>query len=138
MGIPPSHSEPRDEIGSLSESIFPSPIIQKSGEMSIFKIIGKHSGRPRKHCIPISIDRVAAWNVEGLLGDNMVKLVEFHSYMLKNGISILCIQETHLFETTYFEEDGFLVFLSLEQVNLLGVLGLELVLLLLLGRLLPL
>ena len=91
MGVPPSHSEPHAEIGNSSESIFPSTIIQKTGEVSIFKNKGKHFGRPRKHCTPTAIDRVATWNVEGLLGDSMVKLVELRSYMLKNGISILCI-----------------------------------------------
>ena len=58
------------------------------------------------------INRVVTWSVKGLFGDNVVKLVRLRSYMLQHGINTLCIQETHLFEATYFEEQGFLVCLS--------------------------
>ena len=66
----------------------------------------------RSACMPLSIERVASWNVEGLRGPSEIKLTELCMIMKREGISILCMQETHLSESTYFEVDGFLVFNS--------------------------
>ena len=48
---------------------------------------------------------VAAWNVEGLTD---IQLHEVKNFMLRNNISITCIQETRVSHTPYYiAEDGF-------------------------------
>ena len=68
-------------------------------------------GRPRKYCIPICLEKIASWNVEGLRGEASTKLFELRHFMNTNGISILCLQETHLHGVHYYTEDGFTLFL---------------------------
>ena len=76
-------------------------------DMSIFKNNGSNFGRPKKYCMPVSINRVATWNIEGMRGNSRIKLVELCLFMKVHGISILCLQETQLFGNEYFMEDGF-------------------------------
>ena len=73
--------------------------------------VGK-MGRPRKICAPVQLERIGTWNVEGLLGASRTKLFELYLIMKQQGISVLCIQETHLLDAEYFEEEGFSEFLS--------------------------
>ena len=73
---------------------------------------GAKMGRLRRLCKLVQLERIGTWNVEGLLGPSRIKLAELHLVMMAEGISILCIQETHLQEAEHFEEDGFSVFLS--------------------------
>ena len=105
MEVSPSHPEPHAEIGSFHESIFPS-------NGNLFEVQGQSMGRPRKYCIPICLERIASWNVEGLRGEASTKLFELRQFMNTNGISILCLQETHLHGVHYYMEDGFTLFLS--------------------------
>ena len=69
-------------------------------------------GRSRSLCRPLQLQRIAIWNVEGLLGPSISKLAELRLIMKEQGISILCLQETHVLDVEYFEEEGFTVFLS--------------------------
>ena len=50
--------------------------------------------------------------MEGLLGPSVSKFAELRLIMKEQGISILCLQETHLLDAEYFEEEGFSIFLS--------------------------
>ena len=52
---------------------------------------------------------IAWWNVQGLSG---IKLWEFFGFVKRRRISILCMQKTHICNTPYYTEDGFLVILS--------------------------
>ena len=52
---------------------------------------------------------IASWNVQGL---SDIKLWEIIGIMKRRHISILCMQETHIRNTPYYTEDGFLVILS--------------------------
>ena len=62
--------------------------------------------------MPVQLERIGTWNVEGLLGASRTKLFELYLIMKQHGISVLCIQETHLLDAEYFKEEGFSVFLS--------------------------
>ena len=126
MGVSPSHSEPRAEMGSLDEAFFRSamiqipflsttPLVQVSTVPSgcfAFKNDGGKYGRPRTTCKPVQLDRIATWNIEGMAGTSQVKFAELRVFMKENGISILCIQETHVIHTDHYIEDGFSIFLS--------------------------
>ena len=90
----------------------PSILENRVTDPSIFKNDGSNFGRPKKLCMPVCIDRIATWNIEGMRGDSKIKLVELCLFMKVHGISILCLQETQLFGNEHFMEDGFLVFLS--------------------------
>ena len=48
-------------------------------------------GRPRKMCVPVQLERIGTWNVEGLLGASRTKLFELYLIMKEQGISILLI-----------------------------------------------
>ena len=53
---------------------------------------------------------VASWNVEGLTD---IKLWELTAMMKRRGISVVCIQETHIIQSPYYTTvDNFLVILS--------------------------
>ena len=58
------------------------------------------------------MNRIGTWNVEGMRGPSEVKFAELRISMRKHGISVLCIQETHLVGAEHFVEDGFMTFLS--------------------------
>ena len=67
------------------------------------------------HVAPVRIGRrghliVSSWNVEGLTD---IKIEEITTYMLRNSIDVLCIQETRKpYADTYRSEKGFLLLLS--------------------------
>ena len=64
-------------------------------------------------CRPLQKQTFATWNVEGLRGDSIVKLVELTEMMKRRCISVLCIHETHLHGAEYYKDDsGFLICLS--------------------------
>ena len=88
----------------------PSSLENGVGDPSIFKNNGLNFGRPRKLCTPICPERIASWNVEGLRGPSQTKISELCIFMRREGINILCMQETHLSGAFYFEVDGFMVF----------------------------
>ena len=90
----------------------PSSLENGVGDPSIFKNNGLNFGRPRKLCTPICPERIASWNVEGLRGPSQTKISELCIFMRREGINILCMQETHLSGAFYFEVDGFMVFNS--------------------------
>jgi exonuclease III len=105
MDVSLIHVGPQIESGSPHGNIFPS-------DGNVFHSQGQSVGRPRKYCAPICLERIASWNVEGLRGEANTKLFELRLFMKNNGISILCIQETHLHGVHYYIEDGFTLFLS--------------------------
>eukprot|EP00959_Pyramimonas_sp_CCMP1952_P421948 8839255-Pyramimonas_sp.AAC.1 len=76
-------------------------------------------GCPKKLCYPLNGPKLASWNVEGL-GHDMAKLPELQYHMKQHNISILCIQETGITESTHFVDSGFLVILAGTSVETTG------------------
>ena len=106
-------------VPPFQASTFPSfqvstvPLVQVSTAPQVFSDFDEgRIGRPRKICRPVQLERIGTWNVEGLLGASRTKLFELYRVMKLEGISILCIQETHLLDAEHFKEEGFSVFLS--------------------------
>ena len=68
----------------------------------------------RRYC-PLA-DRAFAGSIGTLTltlaSTSQVKVAELRVFMKENGISILCIQETHVIHTDHYIEDGFSIFLS--------------------------
>ena len=55
-------------------------------------------------------DEVATWNVEGLM--TLSKLDQLKAVMLRRGIGLMCLQETHVSGSPYFFSEDYLVILS--------------------------
>ena len=77
-----------------------------------FTFDGQKCSRPRRGCLPARFNRIATWNVEGLRGASSVKLEEIREFMRLRRVGILCLQETHLTGAEYYEDGGFMFFVS--------------------------
>ena len=58
-------------------------------------------------CFPAVCTRAATWNVEGLNLKDSTKLQELTIWMLSNDVGILCLQETHIWGSEFFEYNNF-------------------------------
>ena len=86
-------------------------------EHSSFASNGQQWGRSRKICSPIENSRIATWNVEGMSSASSTKWEELCSHMRQHEISLMCLQETHLFGAEVLEYKGFNFFMSGESVR---------------------
>ena len=84
MEVSPIYAGPQAENGSSHECIVPS-----NGE--VFRMQGQSLGRSRKYCMPICLERIAFWNVEGLRGEANTKLFELRQFMKTKHIYMVCI-----------------------------------------------
>ena len=59
---------------------------------------------------PLPFRRFGTWNVEGLKAEE--KLEQIFAIMRKDGIDVMCIQETHIAGSSYCTKEGYLVIMS--------------------------
>jgi len=61
---------------------------------------------------PAVVKMIGTWNVEGISLETPSKLEQIKKHMQDEGMSVLCMQETHVSGAPYYSSEGYLVICS--------------------------
>ena len=92
-------------MGTVSPS---SKVGERDARASDIGDVGRHCSSPSQFCggnLHVNTGGLilGSWNIEGLTD---TKVVELQQYMVFCGIDILCLQETHRYESNCVDTEG--------------------------------